>query len=332
MQTRVALVGGNDLSDGLGRGYRGLVRQGYPTMHLGDRRLCELLGLAQAHKDILAALTAYKPDIIIHWQSPHSGAEEFVRECRKLAPTVYWTVDDPHRLLNGWTAWQHYDAVWTCCAESVAEYVAKGKPAVLVYPTIDRAVDCPLPGAGPPRWDVGMACTNLYHGPDYKGVMASRVEILRVVSRLGRVAVMGLSPRAVQLLPTGISAFARIPHEHQRFFFADCKINLNSHVEIAHRGYLNERCVEILATGGFMLCDAVAGIEDIFVDGKHLALYHNLQELRQKVEHYLEADAERVDIGEAGRALVAEKFDAEKVMPQAVADTLALVAGGQAVP
>lgn len=70
--------------------------------------------------------------------------------------------------------------------------------------------------------------------------------------------------------------------------------------------YWSDRIPETLGRGGFLLHPYVPGIEDQFVDGKHLRLYEpgNYAEVDALINHYLAHDAERREIAAAGRAHV----------------------------
>ena len=58
-------------------------------------------------------------------------------------------------------------------------------------------------------------------------------------------------------------------------------------------GYLNQRDTAITGSGGFMLTDYVAGIEDVFEVGTEIDTWTDLEELGQKARWWLEHDAER---------------------------------------
>ncbi|MGD1809779.1 glycosyltransferase [Dapis sp. BLCC M126] len=69
--------------------------------------------------------------------------------------------------------------------------------------------------------------------------------------------------------------------------YAESLINLN----ISMNGDLNLRVFEVLSSGGFLLTDKLSpqsGLELLFEDNKHLALFRNKSELRQKINFFLE--------------------------------------------
>ena len=77
-------------------------------------------------------------------------------------------------------------------------------------------------------------------------------------------------------------------------------ININLVNGNAETG-LNMRHFEITAAGGFMLCHAQPELTDNFVPDKECVVFHDEEELLQKIEYYLEHPDERVAIALAGQ-------------------------------
>lgn len=65
--------------------------------------------------------------------------------------------------------------------------------------------------------------------------------------------------------------------------------------------YWSDRIPETLGRGGFLLHPFVKGLDEQFVDGEHLRVYRHRDELFELIDHYVEHDAERQRIAEAGR-------------------------------
>jgi len=71
--------------------------------------------------------------------------------------------------------------------------------------------------------------------------------------------------------------------------------------------YLNMKYSEVLACGTLFLTDKPKDFEEEgFVDGKHLVLYDNLEDLEDKIKYYLEHDEEREQIARQGMEFVRE--------------------------
>ncbi len=76
------------------------------------------------------------------------------------------------------------------------------------------------------------------------------------------------------------------PQEKAAEIYADSLINLN----VSMNGDLNLRVFEVLSSGGFLLTDKLskqAGLELLFEDNKHLALFRNKSELNHKLAFFL---------------------------------------------
>lgn len=109
-----------------------------------------------------------------------------------------------------------------------------------------------------------------------------------------------------------IDALDRMFREFPNFFYgqrlfneaarkyAESKIVFN----IAMKDDVNMRCFEAMGSKSFLLTDRVQSIEDLFVDGKHCAMYSSLDEAVDKARYYLAHDNEREAICEAGYAEV----------------------------
>ena len=67
------------------------------------------------------------------------------------------------------------------------------------------------------------------------------------------------------------------------------KINLNIHALHSIDG-VNLRTFEIPATNSFMLCDYFKEIPKLFRIGKEIVCYHNVEELKELIDYYLDED------------------------------------------
>lgn len=83
------------------------------------------------------------------------------------------------------------------------------------------------------------------------------------------------------------------------------KINLNITSRSIESG-LPQRIWDVMGVGGFMLTNYQPEIEEYFEIGKEIEVYHDLDELMEKVEYYLTHDEERVRIAMNGYKKVRE--------------------------
>lgn len=77
------------------------------------------------------------------------------------------------------------------------------------------------------------------------------------------------------------------------------KINLNITSRSIESG-IPQRIWDILAVGGFCLTNYQPELEEYFEIGKDLEVYHNLQELDEKIEYYLTHEEQRLSIAMNG--------------------------------
>jgi 2-polyprenyl-3-methyl-5-hydroxy-6-metoxy-1,4-benzoquinol methylase/Tfp pilus assembly protein PilF len=79
---------------------------------------------------------------------------------------------------------------------------------------------------------------------------------------------------------------------------------------------VNMRVFEGLASGAMLITDEADGLEDLFEDGKHLAIYRRDEDLFELVERYLADTEARERIAAAGRAEVLENHTYDCRMTQ----------------
>lgn len=81
---------------------------------------------------------------------------------------------------------------------------------------------------------------------------------------------------------------------------ASAEIVVGHNIRFQH--YWSNRIYETLGRGGFLITPAVDGLEKEFEDGKHIVCYEdrNWQDLKNKIDYYLEHKKEREKIRKAG--------------------------------
>jgi len=85
--------------------------------------------------------------------------------------------------------------------------------------------------------------------------------------------------------------------------YRDSKININSTLHCIETGACH-RIFEVMAAGGFLLSNYQKELEELFIPGKEIALYHNEEELLQLVDYYLAHEEERKTIARNGQRKV----------------------------
>lgn len=92
--------------------------------------------------------------------------------------------------------------------------------------------------------------------------------------------------------------------------FRNSKINLNITLRSIQSG-IPLRALDIMGAGGFLLSNYQPELAEQFEDGKELALYGSVEELRDKVTYYLSHDRERQEIAYHGFQKVQKLFSYE---------------------
>lgn len=89
------------------------------------------------------------------------------------------------------------------------------------------------------------------------------------------------------------------------------RINLNITSRSIESG-IPQRVWDILSVGGFCLTNYQPELEEHFVIGRDLEVYHDLDELVQKIDYYLEHEDERLRISINGYQAVRNKHDSKE--------------------
>lgn len=89
--------------------------------------------------------------------------------------------------------------------------------------------------------------------------------------------------------------------------FHESKINLNITLRTIESG-IPLRALDVMASGGFLLSNYQPELEEWFVDGEELVLFHNKEDCLEKIDYYLTREEERRRIAEKGQKKVKELF------------------------
>lgn len=111
--------------------------------------------------------------------------------------------------------------------------------------------------------------------------------------------------RLIQTLQNKFNIFVGQVYFHDLArIYSQSKIIFNR----SNRGDLNMRIFEAMSCGSLLLTDKVAnGLEDLFVNQKHLVLYEDCHDLLEKLNHLLSDDEERFRIAKEGEREVHSK-------------------------
>ena len=88
------------------------------------------------------------------------------------------------------------------------------------------------------------------------------------------------------------------------------RINLNSTLHTITSG-VPLRVFDIMGCGGFLLTNYQPELDDLFTEGMDLEVYHNLDEMMDKIRYYLRHDRERIRIAMNGYQKVRQYYSYE---------------------
>lgn len=101
--------------------------------------------------------------------------------------------------------------------------------------------------------------------------------------------------------------------------FRESKININISLRSITNG-IPLRCMDILASGGFLLSNYQNDLEREYVAGEDYVWFENEEDLVSKVDHYLSHEDERKRIAESGLRKTAELHSMKKTFEKIMAE------------
>jgi len=326
---RVIVAGGLSCAQSTWCVYSGFLRAGADAVYVPttERKPDGAKGRLPQVRRQLDDLCRKGAQMLYWWQPQNDAPDGLAAALRGEFPgliLVGQSIDDPLMVEEHERAgvYRDFDLAVTCCAGSVARYEAMGVRAIVGYPPVDRDLHGRARPEAALECEASFAATNVYPPECYPRVLLSRADAVRALAAAG-VAVdlyghwdekrygwggpHGL-PAVLKQRWRGWIDYARLPA-----LYASSRVNLNSHVRPDGRLYFNERLTTCMASGGFMVCDRVAGIEDLLRDGADLMLYGSVEELVSCAEWALSHDGERRMMAECGRRRALELFDNERL-------------------
>ena len=104
----------------------------------------------------------------------------------------------------------------------------------------------------------------------------------------------------------------KIPYENDApKVYQLSKINLNITLRSIESG-VPQRIFDIMGVGGFVISNYQAELETLFTPGEEIVLFHDMEELVQKVDYYLHHEKERVRIAINGYLKVKNEYTYDK--------------------
>jgi glycosyltransferase involved in cell wall biosynthesis len=299
----------------------GLTKIGCEVRNIGTRKVGTRTDPIDDIESVLgAAVSDYKPDVLLWMMCKTDCPPGVVAYLRALQPglrTVYHSFDDPMIISdNGSPQAFEFEYAITCCVGSIPWYAEHDIDAICLYPPVSAEIHGRAQPVAELQCDISFAATNVYPKHKYPETLVLRTELARAAAQLGRLRLYGPWDGTSVRWGGHYGDQSLQPHWHGQkswdempAVYASSRINLNSHNRPDGYQYLNERALAAPASGGFMLVDRVAGLEELFEPGVHLDTYASVEEAADKARYWLSHEAERLRVVEAGRKYVLERFD-----------------------
>jgi spore maturation protein CgeB len=269
----------------------GTVREWSGVLHRWD--------LGRLNRRLTALASAQRPDVCLV-QGGHRISSESIRAMKSMGiVTVLWTIDAPGSSGLPYETAPLYDLVMCGGTEAVELLKAAGVTRAHWLP-----FGCPSALGVCPTWDDrerhaydSDVCFIGSYYPNRAALLEPLADVKPIIrgpgwGRLSRHSSLRALVRDQQVTPA-----------EWRKMYAAAKIVLAVHYQDGRSPcyQASPRVFEAMACGAFVLCDTQRDVEALFKDGEHLVLFHDADDLRRKITHYLAHPNERLRIAELGR-------------------------------
>lgn len=255
-----------------------------------------LLGVIEANRQIIEIVHRERPKYVLWHTMMYELLENTLSEIRENGSLVLaWFSDDEVRFDDYSKWWVPYiDCILTNDKEAVKKYEALGSVAIHSVsgsnPAVFRKLNLP-----------------------------ARYEVSFVGRKFGD---RGLWIEQLNKNGVNVDAFGNgweagyVSTDEMVNIFNTSKINLcfMQSYGTNTRPQLKTRIFEVCMCGGFLLCEYVSGIEDYFELDKEIVCFHNVEEIKEKIQYYLENDEERNAIALAGWQKAKSNYQQEAML------------------
>lgn len=258
-------------------------------------------GIVQTNRKIINLVKEHSPKYVIWPTMTYEVLEETFQEIRELgAYVVGWFFDDETRFDSYSMGWIPYmDYIFTADKFSVQRYQQLGAKAYHVLVTCE---------------------------PEHFMISSTNTDYEIAVSFVGSKSVADRADWVKKLIGDGISTetFGKgwdngfVSHDEMVKIFTTSKINICfTKAYSGTRNQLKGKIFDITTCGGFLLCEYVDGIEDIFEIGKEIVCFNNYTEAIEKINYFLIHKEEREQIAKAGKVRVTSELSQHILLEKA---------------
>jgi spore maturation protein CgeB len=284
------------------------------TKNLKNSEVLSKMFMSFMNEIIVAKAVDLKPDLILGLaQAPLSP--EGISRLKKLgAPVAFWFVED-FRTLGYWEQVAgYYDHFFTIQRESFFEELEKRDIKNYYY----------LPQACSPSVHRPLAL-----GEEDRQNFSADLSFMGAAYYNRRQSFPRLLDYDFKIWGTewdlGSAIGKKVQNKNERVSTEDCvkiyncgKINLNLHSSTFHQDvnpngdFVNPRTFEIAACGGFQLVDERSELVHLFQPGEEIVTFKDIEDLKNKINYYLEHDDERKSIASKSRIKAVSEHSFER--------------------
>ena len=265
------------------------------------------LDLNIINRKLLALAKSVKPDIAIVTGGNRIAADTICHFKRLGIASVLWTTDPPLHYEPLVTVATAYDAIFCQGTEAIELLARAGIRGARWLPmACDPEVHHPVTCSAAEQKKYGSDIVFVgSHYPDRADLFEKLVDFDLAIWGPGWDSLDRNSP-----LRRCICGGHTTPAEWLKIYSAS-KIILATHYHDPQDRFpvyqASPRVFEAMACGGFLMCDAQKDMLSLFDDGKHLVVFKDAGELREKITHYLTNAEKREIIARTGREEVISK-------------------------
>lgn len=198
-----------------------------------------------------------------------------------------------------------------CCWHTV-------KPWPATSPAVTEFIEQTLQGSNWNQWNMD---NSLYYGILILTRKLAEMDRITVLNTLAEHYSVELYTNSNTDHLTGVHINKSVDYytDMNKIFYLS-KINLNITLPSIETG-LPQRIFDIMGSGGFVLTNYQAEIEDLFTIGREIEVFRDLQELLEKCSYYLTHEKERLTIAMNGYMKVRDHYNYTQKMQQ-ILDTI----------
>lgn len=252
-------------------------------------------GVNAANKKIVDLVKQHAPKYVFWPTMTYEITEETFQKIHKLGSFVVgWFFDDENRFYNYSKWWIPYmDFILTSDYFSVQRYNKLGADSFYMPVTCEpddfKSLQVPT------KFDVSFV------GSKY---VADREEWVKSFQSDG----------------INIATFGKgwengfVTHEEMVKIFSTSKINICFTKSSGERNQVKGKIFDITMCGGFLLCEYVEGIEQLFEIEKEIVCFKSHSEALEKIDYFLKNDIERKAIAKAGQLKTTQFLSQHKLL------------------